>query len=165
VAYTHQDNYAREKAADLLAEGFNQLHAQCSLTVDRVSLPALVELLYAGQAPIAILGWDADYCHPYTFVAQLLAPDALLPAQLGMRSGCIQELADRARASDSAEDPVYAEIAAEAIREQSHLFFPGKVSYLAYRRRWAGVRCVPGVANVLEFASFEPWSAARLRSG
>jgi peptide/nickel transport system substrate-binding protein len=165
VAYTHQDNYAREKAAELLAEGFNQLHPRCCMTVERVSLPALLEFLYAGQAPVAILGWDADYCHPYTFVAQLLAPDALLPAQLGMNNRRIQELADRARASDSPEDAVYAQIAAEAIREQSHLFFPGKVSYLAYRRHWAGVRCVPGVANVLEFASFDPRSGARLRAG
>ncbi|HEV2999124.1 MAG TPA: ABC transporter substrate-binding protein [Solirubrobacteraceae bacterium] len=153
---THRANYARERAAELLAEGFNRLRDGCRIEVEAVELPALLDRLYGGRAPVAIVGWDADYCHPYTFVAQLLAPDALLPSRTGLRDPAIAALADRAKRAASPADPVYREIAAYAIDNHTHLFFPGKVSLLAYRDRWQGVQGVPGVANVLDFASFRP---------
>jgi peptide/nickel transport system substrate-binding protein len=151
---SHRANYAREQAAQLLAAGFNQLAPACRIEVELLALPELLDRLYQGSAPIAILGWDADYAHPYTFVAQLLAPDALLPTRLGLTDPQLTALADRAKQARSPSDPVYSEIAAYAIRSHTHLFFPGKMSLLAYSDRWRGVRGVPGVANVIDFATF-----------
>lgn len=156
VAYTHAGNYARVRAAQIHASGFNSLFSRCRMIIRQLPLGRLVSSLYASRCPIAWIGWDADYPDPYTFASQLLAEDSLLPAKLGLRLPGAKHLVSEARNAESAghAQRSYRELAALAIREQTHVFVPGKVSYLNYRDRWQGGRCIDGVANVLDFASF-----------
>ncbi|MHB8598410.1 MAG: ABC transporter substrate-binding protein [Ktedonobacteraceae bacterium] len=156
ITYTHRDNFARAYAAHLLAEGFNQLNPSCQMEVHELPFTKLIPMLYAAQCPIAWLGWDADYNHPYTFAAQLLAEDGLLPQTLGIMLPRIPSLLRQALNAqmDEEEIAIYQEIAREAIRDQTYLFVPGKVSYMTYALSWHGVRLKDGVSNVLDFASF-----------
>jgi hypothetical protein len=126
------------------------------MTIRELPLGRLVSSLYASRCPIAWIGWDADYPDPYTFASQLLAEDSLLPAKLGLRLPGANHLVSEARNAESAGQAhrCYRKLAALAIREQTYVFVPGKVSYLNYRDRWQGGRCIDGVANVLDFASF-----------
>ena len=144
-------------AAHVLADGFNRLHPRCRMEVREVPLARLLELLYARRCPIAWSGWAGDYPHAHAFAAPLLAPEAVLPRVLGLELPGVRELLDEAL---SAPDPaaVYRAVAELAIREHTHLFVPGKLGYLAYRSQWRGVRCKDGLANVLDFTTFEPIS-------
>jgi len=156
IAYTHRDNFARMYAAHLHAQRFNQLHPQCSMEVRELPLTDLFPMLFSSQCPIVWLGWDADYNHPYTFAAQLLAEDALLPQKLGVKLPHVPELLQKALDAQTYKEEVgiYQDIAREAIENHVYLFVPGKVSYLSYSSRWRGVKLKDGVANVLDFSSF-----------
>lgn len=156
IAYTHRDNFARVHAAHLHAQGFNQLHPQCRMEIRELPLTDLFPMLFASQCPIVWLGWDADYNHPYTFAAQLLAEDALLPQTLGIKLPHVPELLQKALDAQTHEEEIsiYQNIAREAIWNQTYLFVPGKVSYLSYSSRWYGVKLKDGVSNVLDFSSF-----------
>ncbi len=156
VAYTHAGNYARIRAAQIHASGFNSLFPGSHITIRQVPLGTLVASLYAARCPIAWIGWDADYPDPYAFGSQLLAEDSLLPARLGLRLPGANRLISEARNAASVDQAhrCYRDLAALAIRQQTHLFVPGKVSYLNYRDRWQGGSCIGGVANVLDFGTF-----------
>jgi peptide/nickel transport system substrate-binding protein len=156
--YTHRDNYAREVAAEILAEGFNELHARCRVSVVAVGFDQLVRDTFAGRCPVAWLSWDADYLHPYAFGRELLSSAALLPRSTGMRLEGADALLHAALLSNDERQRahIYGRLAQSAIEACCYLFVPGKVSYLSYHARWTGVRLFPGTSNVLDFASFTP---------
>lgn len=156
LIYTHKGNFAREHAAALLAEGFNQLHPRCRAEVRTLPLTELFPLLFAACCPIAWLGWDGDYNHPYTFAAQLLAKDSLLPRTLGIHLPEVTPLLGEALYAQDhvCEQELYQQMADLAIQDMCYFFVPGKVSYLSYRSRWHGVQLKDGVSNVLDFTSF-----------
>ncbi len=156
ITYTHRDNFARAHAAHILAQGFNQLSPACQIEVRELPFAELVPMFYAGQCPIAWLGWDSDYNHPYTFATQLLAEDGLLPQMLGISLPDILPLLHQAlhAQTEQEQEAIYRKIALEAIQDQTHLFVPGKVGYLSYTPVWHGVRLKDGVSNVLDFTSF-----------
>ncbi len=162
IAYTHRDNFARVRAAHLHAQRFNQLHSRCSMEVRELPLTDLFPMLFSSQCPIVWLGWDADYNHPYTFAAQLLAEDALLPQTLGIKLPRVPELLQKALDAQTYEEEIsiYQDIAREAIQDQTYLFVPGKVSYLSYSSQWRGVKLKDGVSNVLDFSSFH-WNMVK----
>ena len=57
AVYTHRDNYAREVAAEILADGFNELDARCRVSVIAVGFDELVRDTFAGRCPVAWLSW------------------------------------------------------------------------------------------------------------
>jgi peptide/nickel transport system substrate-binding protein len=158
AVYTHRDNYAREVAANVLAEGFNQLHAGCRVSVVALSFDELIRETFAGRCPVSWLSWDADYLHPYAFAHELLGSTALLPRSTGMRLDGADELLRLAlrTGEERVRAGIYGRLARAAIDACCYLFVPGKVSYLNYHARWSGVRLFPGASNVLDFASFTP---------
>jgi ABC-type transport system substrate-binding protein len=158
TVYTHRDNYAREVAAAILADGFNRLHPGCRVAVQALSFNELIEETFAGRCPVAWLSWDADYLHPYAFAHELLSPTALLPRSTGMRLEGVDDLLRAALETrdEGVRADIYGRLAEAAIDACCYLFVPGKVSYLNYHVRWAGVRLFPGASNVLDFTSFAP---------
>lgn len=158
AVHTHRDNYAREVAAGILADGFNRLEPGCRLTVHALSFDELIGETFAGRCPVSWLSWDADYLHPYAFAHELLSPTALLPRSTGMRLDGADALLRAALATtdEAMRAEIYGRLAKAAIDECCYLFVPGKVSYLNYHARWAGVRLFPGASNVLDFTSFAP---------
>jgi peptide/nickel transport system substrate-binding protein len=163
TVYTHRDNYAREAAAAILADGFNRLEPRCHVAVEALSFDELIDATFAGRCPVAWLSWDADYLHPYAFARELLSPTALLPRSTGMRLEGAQDLLRAALATTdgAARTEIYGRLARAAIDDCCYLFVPGKVSYLNYHARWAGVRLFPGASNVLDFTSFAPGDRLR----
>jgi peptide/nickel transport system substrate-binding protein len=163
VIYTHRDNYAREVAAGILADGVNALGGACRASVVALSFDDLIRETFAGRCPVAWLSWDADYLHPYAFAHELLASRALLPRSTGMRLPGADELLREAleTTDEQARSGVYARLAQAAIDACCYLFVPGKVSYLNYHSRWTGVRLFPAASNVLDFASFRTRSESR----
>lgn len=161
AVYTHRDNYAREVAANILAEGIERLGPRCRSSVVPLSFDELIGATFAGRCPVSWLSWDADYLHPYAFGHELLSSAALLPRSTGMRLDGTDELLRAALAATDEERraQLYGQLAQAAIDACSYLFVPGKVSYLNYHARWEGVRLFPGASNVLDFASFRPSAA------
>jgi ABC-type transport system substrate-binding protein len=158
AVYTHRDNYAREVAAEILADGFNELDARCRVSVIAVGFDELVRDTFAGRCPLAWLSWDADYLHPYAFGRELLSSSALLPRSTGMRLDAADPLLLAALETNDERQrgEIYGRLAQAAIDGCCYLFVPGKVSYLNYHARWTGVRLFPGASNALDFASFRP---------
>ena len=153
--YTHRDNAARVAAAEIHAEAFNRLNPRVRMVVQSVGFNDLLELLYSSRCPLAWLGWDADYRHPYAFAAELLDPRALLPSRLGHESPRLERLVTGVRSAGEEEaEGMYRQIAEIASEEALYLFVPGKVNFLPYLRYWEGVRLKNGVSNVLDFSSF-----------
>lgn len=156
--YTHRDNYAREVAAEILCEGVNRLSPRCKAAVVALPFEELLDYVYSGRCPVAWLGWDADYVHPHAFAQELLASTGFIPRRTGVHLPGADELLRRALSTpeDEQREPIYIELAAAAIANQTYLYVPGKLSLLTYDGRWRGVRLFPGAANVLDFCSFEP---------
>lgn len=163
TVYAHRDNYSRVRAAEILAEGFNQLHPNCTIQICKLPLTELVPMLYGGQCPVAWLGWGSDFNHAYDFATQLLAEDSPLPRKLGVKLPRIEQLLTEALEASTKQraDDAFKAIASDAIADQTYLYVPGKVSYLSYHKRWRGVRYKDGVANVLDFSSFKPSAGSK----
>ncbi|MGW6929023.1 ABC transporter substrate-binding protein [Lentzea sp. NPDC054927] len=155
VIVTHGTNISRVRAAEYLAEGLEAVSPRISVEIVEKDLPALVEILYAGRAPIVWAGWASDFLHPYAFASTLLDPRATLPTALGLRDEVLSLLVDAVRDVDGhAEQLVYQAIARHAAHQAYYVAPPGKVSYMTYNKRWQGVRLMHHMSNVLDFTSF-----------
>lgn len=125
--------------------------------IEAVDFATLNEMLYAGQCPVAFVGWATDFLHPFAFASALLDPRAPLPAVLGIDDPVLADLVVLARqAEPEAEAAVYHRLAEYAGDQALFLAPPGKISYMTYADRWHGVRLKHHVPNVLDFASFRP---------
>lgn len=156
VVYTHRANVSRERAAEFLAEGLAAVSRRIVVEVVPLEIGPLVELLYSGAAPVAWLGWASDFLHPYAFASALADPRAPLPAALGIDDPVLTGLVTAARnAPPDREAALYGQLADRVAEQALFLAPPGKVSYLTYQDRWAGVRLKNHVPNVLDFSSFQ----------
>ncbi|MGH8994342.1 MAG: ABC transporter substrate-binding protein [Acidimicrobiia bacterium] len=155
VITTHAANISRVRAAEYLARGLRAVSDGIEVEIDAVDFNTLNERLYAGQCPVAFVGWASDFLHPFAFASALLDPRAPLPAALGIDDAVLADLVLRARQAEPEEEAaVYRRMAEYAADQALFLAPPGKISYMTYADRWQGVRLKHHVPNVLDFASF-----------
>ncbi|MET8090571.1 ABC transporter substrate-binding protein [Micromonospora sp. NPDC005220] len=162
VIYTHTANISRQIAAELLAEGLRAVSRRIVVEIISLEIGPLMDVLYAGAAPVLWMGWAGDFLHPYAFASALVDARAPLPAALGINDPVVAQLVRSARvAKPEDETAIYERLAERVADEALFLVPPGKVSYMTYSDRWEGVRLKNHVPNVLDFTSFRPRATTR----